>query len=110
MLFSFFFFFLSPDTKTEVEGFSIRDITNKDIRYKDGSGKKLPFFAYRGTSFEPPCYVVNWYIFKDPLEISDYQVITVFILLSFRHHSENNNKKKKKTKTKKPKKNITLFA
>lgn len=62
------------DDKAEFDGFSLQDITNENIKITKDKGKHLHFFQYSGTLDEPPCYHVEWMIFKDTVKLTSFQL------------------------------------
>ena len=66
--------FLFLGDKAEFDGFSLQDITNENIKITKDKGKHLHFFQYSGTLDEPPCYHVEWMIFKDTIKLTSFQV------------------------------------
>ena len=67
-------FFLEEKKTYDIEGFSLKTITNKDIKTAKDVGKHLEYYHYEGTSTSPPCYHVKWFVFKDPIKLDEFQV------------------------------------
>ena len=69
--------FFVTDSAEDFKGFSLMDLTHKDIRYGSDKGKHLHFYSYKGTFTRPPCEVANWIVFQDAVELDSYQVMVV---------------------------------
>ena len=65
-------FYLEDQTTDYIDAIAISDL----IPMYNPSMKK--FYHYNGSLTTPPCYeVVNWYVFEDPIYISQDQVRTI---------------------------------
>ena len=65
-------FYLEGQTIDYINSIAISDL----IPMYNPSMKK--FYHYNGSLTTPPCYeVVNWYVFEDPIYISQDQVRTI---------------------------------